>query len=164
MLKREWARASRGGSPLALIMIDADFFKNYYDEHGHQAGDNLLQRIGAALMANVRYGTHLAARYREGEFAILIPGDAGEEAMRVAERIRRTLSSLCHENAISDVHLSFGLASIVPRQEEGHPALVAAADGALYCAKKLGRNRAEIARSSADQSNVNAWSTHDQAA
>jgi len=142
---REWRRARRDRTALALVMCDADLFKTYNDRYGHQAGDQLLQAIGLAMNQSVRRGTDLAARYGGDEFAILLPGTSAEGGARVAEQIRISLAEICDQQGIARLQLSIGVASLVPKAGEDQAALLAAADKALYRAKELGRDRVEVA-------------------
>lgn len=150
-LAYEWRRAMRSRAPVALLMIDADNFKIYNDGHGHQAGDSLLQTIAASIAANVKRPSDLGARYGGDEFAVLLPDTSLEDAAALAERIREDLMVRCSANEIQrgNAQLSIGVASLVPCAEAKHRDLVAAADKALYQAKRLGRNRSELAETDA---------------
>ena len=142
-LAREWRRAQRERQPLALMMLDADLFKEYNDQHGHQAGDRLLQTIGQAMAASIKRATDLATRYGGDEFSILLPGTPIEGATRVAERVRDCLTELCLAKGVTEAKLSIGVAAVVPEPGETHGVLLAAVDQALYRAKEAGRNRIE---------------------
>ncbi len=146
-LAYEWRRAMRGHAPVALLMIDADNFKPYNDSHGHQAGDRLLQTIAASIAANVKRPSDLGARFGGDEFAVLLPDTSLEDAAALAERIRAALAVLCSADDVrdTDVHLSIGVACLVPGIGANHQDLIAAADKALYQAKHLGRNRIALA-------------------
>ena len=144
-IDREWRRAMREGAHLALVMCDVDLFKSYNDSHGHQAGDKLLQAIGAAMNQCIKRGTDVAARYGGDEFAILLPAASADSSARIAEQVRDRFAELCDQLGIARSHLSIGVASVVPRPEENQSSLMAAADRALYRAKELGRNRIEVA-------------------
>jgi diguanylate cyclase (GGDEF)-like protein len=144
-IEHEWRRASRERTSLALVMCDADLFKSYNDRNGHQAGDMLLQAIGAAMNQSIRRGADIVARYGGDEFAILLPSTAGEGAAIVAEKVRSRLIEVCDQQGIPRSHLSIGIASAVPDRAEDQSSLIAAADRALYLAKELGRDRIEFA-------------------
>jgi diguanylate cyclase (GGDEF)-like protein len=147
----EWRRAMRGRNPVALLMIDADNFKVYNDSHGHQAGDKLLQAIAASIRTSVTRPSDLGARFGGDEFAVLLPDTSLEDAAALAERIRADLMIHCNAGDVrhGDVRLSIGVACLAPGTGRKHPDLVAAADKALYQAKRLGRNRTELAETDA---------------
>ncbi len=163
-LAHEWWRAVRESSPIALLMIDADHFKRLNDQHGHQAGDRILQSVGAALTANARPGIDLAARYGGDEFALLLPGHTAEQARRVAEGVRDTFRRTCHDRSAPETGLSIGVSSITPSPHDMAAALVAAADEALYRAKELGRDRIELSEGPIDPARLLIWSTRRRAA
>jgi diguanylate cyclase (GGDEF)-like protein len=146
VLDRQWRLAARTSSPLALLMIDSDYFKLYNDTFGHQAGDRLLMQIGQAIAVSLKRAGDFGARYGGDEFAVLLPGSSLEEAAAVAQQIRHTFVSACHAEGISARYsrLSIGVGSLVPAAGGHMRDLVAAADEALYRAKELGRNRTEM--------------------
>jgi diguanylate cyclase (GGDEF)-like protein len=140
-LALEWRRAERVGDPLALILLDIDDFKAINDGHGHQAGDDVLRKVGEVLAASVRQ-IDLAARYGGEEFAVVVPETDLDGALDLAERLRKALESeeieLQNGTRLS-VTASFGAA--VKGDLPGGEKLVAAADKALYEAKRAGKNR-----------------------
>jgi diguanylate cyclase (GGDEF)-like protein len=144
-LLREWSRGMRGGTPLSLLMCDVDFFKQYNDLYGHQAGDECLKSVGAILKESARRPADMAARYGGEEFAVILPDTETTGALLVAEEIRQGLEALAipHGNSeIGLVTLSIGAACTVPRRESGSAEkLLGDADLALYRAKQSGRNR-----------------------
>jgi diguanylate cyclase (GGDEF)-like protein len=150
-LAYEWRRAMRSRAPVALLMIDADNFKFYNDAHGHQAGDGLLKTIAASIAANVKRPSDVGARYGGDEFAVLLPETSLGDAATLAARIREDLIVRCGADELQrgNAKLSIGVASLVPGAETKHRDLVAAADKALYQAKRLGRNRTELAETDA---------------
>ena len=111
-IQREWRRAAREKSPLALLMIDTDHFKSYNDRNGHQGGDRLLQAIGVAMNHSVRRGTDVAARYGGDEFAILLPGTSAEGAAEIARLVREQFAATCGDWRIPPSGLSMGIASL----------------------------------------------------
>jgi len=141
-IEHEWQRALRHRSPLSLLMIDADHFKAYNDTHGHQAGDQVLVGIAICISDSVRRATDCAARYGGEEFAVLLPGLAAAEAMKVAETIRQKVLVWSEGNAST---VSVGIASVTPTAAMDWAMLVQAADKALYAAKAAGRNRCLLA-------------------
>lgn len=142
VIAREWRRA-RQSEPLALLMIDADFFKTFNDMFGHQAGDQVLVRIAVCIDDAVQRSGDCAARYGGEEFAVLLCGLSTDAALVVAEAIRSQVEVLSVEKWATTV--SIGVASVIPTASLQPSDLVAAADRALYEAKGLGRNRCVVA-------------------
>jgi len=145
-LEEEWRRASRDSAPLSLLMIDLDHFKAYNDRYGHQAGDECLQVITQDMKVRLRRPGDFLARYGGEEFVVLLPDTYVRGAAVVAEDLRRRTMALALEHDASPdaqvVTLSIGVAEALPSSEGAGPAaLVAAADRALYDAKRGGRNR-----------------------
>lgn len=143
-LVSEWQRERRDRLPLSLVMIDVDHFKRYNDTYGHPAGDECLRRVAGALDDVVFRPGDLLARYGGEEFAIILPTTDLAGATIVAERAREAVGNLAiaHEAGEAGVvTLSMGVASVVPTPEVGADDLIVAADGALYRAKREGRNR-----------------------
>jgi diguanylate cyclase (GGDEF)-like protein len=141
----EWGRARRDGTPLSLIMVDVDCFKNYNDHYGHQAGDACLQQIARSLRGIPQRPADLVARFGGEEFVVLLPSTAQEDAAGLAERMRSAIADLQIPHATSrvgpGVTASFGVAAMHPLGNQPASDLVAAADAALYEAKENGRNR-----------------------
>ncbi len=129
-LVREIARAERDGSLLCVAMLDLDHFKRYNDEHGHQAGDRLLKEATAAWQVRLRL-TDVLARYGGEEFTLALPGCDPQAALTLIERLR----SATPEGQT----VSAGLAHWL--DGESADSLVGRADGALYEAKRAGRDR-----------------------
>lgn len=142
-LKRMLAQASRGGTPLALVMLDLDHFKQLNDAHGHDAGDQALAAVGHALTSTLRT-SDLAARSGGEEFSVLLPETPLEGALAVAEQMRAAIAAI--ELPIPGVRLtaSFGVAVLGVHASDADT-LARVADRALYAAKRAGRNRVEIA-------------------
>lgn len=146
-LQKEWYRALRDGTPLGLLMIDIDRFKQLNDLFGHQTGDGFLARVGRIIRDNVRRAGDMAARYGGEEFAVVLPGTAATGALEMAELIRRAVASADFSAVVEGnypVSVSIGVAATVPLAGAGATALVHNADAALYQAKRNGRNRVEI--------------------
>ena len=143
-LMREHRQAKRKEKNLALVMIDVDRFKALNDRYGHLAGDDCLRKVAAGLLAVLRRPGDLAARYGGEEFAALLPDTDEEGAARVAERIRTAVFGLAIEHDASPsnfVTISAGVASLNEiKCENEAETLVRAADQALYCAKRNGRD------------------------
>lgn len=144
-IEREWRRAARDGSPLALLMIDVDHFKRYNDLYGHQAGDTVLAATGAAMLLCIRRGTDVAARYGGDEFVMLLPDTTQFGALQVAKYLRERFADGCAAREVALSGLSIGVAAFVPQVGQPLAALIEASDEALYHAKAMGRNRTEAA-------------------
>jgi diguanylate cyclase (GGDEF)-like protein len=143
-LESEWLRAKRQKSPISLIMIDADGFKAYNDQHGHQAGDAALASIAQCIANGPRHGSDITARYGGEEFAVLLPNHTVEGAAAVAEEIRASILSLRAQQLgrpDATPTISAGVASMIPLPGLSPADLVKSADLALYEAKRQGRDR-----------------------
>jgi diguanylate cyclase (GGDEF)-like protein len=140
-LEKEIARAQRFGEPLALVLADIDDFKRINDRWGHPTGDEVLKAFAATLHGSVRE-IDLAGRWGGEEFALLLPGTDLDGGHELAERVRRTLEAqevIAPDGEVVRVTASFGVASFP--EAESQERLVAASDGALYEAKRTGKNR-----------------------
>jgi len=137
MFPLQVVRLLREGRRGALIMADADRFKDLNDRHGHAVGDAALRRIGKAILAGLRPGD-LLARYGGEEFAALVADADEDAAMDIADRLRREVSASASEGA-PQCTMSLGVAQIA--SHEPFEALVKRADAALFRAKQAGRNR-----------------------
>ncbi len=146
-LAAEWSRAKRHRSPLALLLIDADHFKAYNDHYGHLAGDACLRAIAQAVAGVPGRATDLVARYGGEEFAVLLPGSDAAGARTTAEAVREKIWGLHLAHGFNEdlgrVTVSIGAVSMVPDGEIAAE-LIAAADLALYQAKRGGRNRVAL--------------------
>ena len=143
-LAEEVSRAVRHQMPLALLVVDIDHFKAYNDHYGHPAGDVCLRQVAAVLSQCAARPTDLVARLGGEEFAVLLPHQGGADAMQVAERCVRAVEAAAIAHAGSSIapHLtvSIGVAQSIETAHDG-AALLAAADAALYAAKRQGRSR-----------------------
>jgi diguanylate cyclase (GGDEF)-like protein len=142
----EWRRCARAGVPLSVIMIDIDHFKLYNDHYGHQAGDDCLQQISAAMKGCASRPQDLLARYGGEEFILLLPQEGAEGTKVVAARILDAVRklNLPHDASPSAPHvsISMGLATALPPLDtHDASAVIRAADARLYRAKQTGRNR-----------------------
>ncbi len=150
-LQAEWCRAARERAPLALLLIDVDFFKRYNDRYGHPAGDECLCMIAAALQRTLRAPPDVAARFGGEEFVAILPGATDAVAREVGQRVCKAViaTGMRHQDSpFGAVTVSVGAASLSPVDGEGWKALVDGADGALYRAKNAGRNRVRCASDS----------------
>jgi diguanylate cyclase (GGDEF)-like protein len=129
--------------PIALLLIDADYFKVFNDSFGHQAGDHALIAIAGCISAAAKRAGDCAARYGGEEFAVLLPGASERDAIEVAETIRRMVEGVPADPA--QLSVSIGIASMRPLVTMEWTELVEAADKALYAAKAAGRNQCVVA-------------------
>jgi diguanylate cyclase (GGDEF)-like protein len=143
-LLREFNRCAVEGKPLALIILDVDFFKKYNDEHGHPAGDECLKTVAGCINNGRRRTQDLAARMGGEEFAILLPDTGLRGAIAVAESVRKTVAARTMHHLRDNPHsvtVSCGVHAVVPTLNMAPADLIDAADRALYLAKTTGRNR-----------------------
>ncbi|MCP5277744.1 MAG: diguanylate cyclase [Thiobacillus sp.] len=158
VLVLEWRRALRNQSPLSLLMVDIDHFKQFNDTYGHLIGDDCLRQVAQALHHCLKRAGDFVARYGGEEFAAILAntgsGDAQDLAEQLCQQVRKLAIPHGSSPTASVVTLSVGLASYCPKQYEGicasarelaYPAepsiLLRGADQALYLAKQQGRNR-----------------------
>jgi diguanylate cyclase (GGDEF)-like protein len=146
-LHAELARSERHKRPMAVLMVDVDFFKKVNDSMGHPAGDELLRRMAEVLGKDLRQ-TDLIARYGGEEFGVLLPETTKSEALQVAERMRGAVEDKLNGSQMNwpgRVTVSIGVATF-PEDGRAAEQLLLAADQALYIAKRQGRNRVVGAR------------------
>ncbi len=138
-LTRRIAEWNRNGTTLSLILLDIDYFKNFNDRYGHQAGDAVLRAVADVLKTTIRE-TDLVARYGGEEFAVVLSDTSIERTKEVAERIRSLIESarFPFNGLILQLTVSAGFAQI--RAGEDTTAFVQRADAALYSSKESGRN------------------------
>ncbi len=144
VLAIEWSRAERIQQPLALAMLDIDWFKIYNDQYGHQAGDECLRRVATILTASVCRTGDLVARYGGEEFVFIAPATSAEHAMVMAHKVRENLEALGIPHAASRfgcVTASIGIAAMIPGEGDTAEMLLKAADDAMYRAKTQGKNQ-----------------------
>ena len=143
---REVKRSERDELPLALIMIDVDHFKNYNDEYGHLAGDQVLITVADAIRSPLR-PNDLVARFGGEEFAVLLPETTVSNAELIAERLRDHVAKadpgVLDNKQLPAITISLGIAGRQPGYSLDM--MIAAADVAMYHAKRNGRNRVEVA-------------------
>jgi len=148
-LLQEMQRSDRHGEPLAFAMLDLDSFKPINDQYGHVLGDKVLRAVGNVIAKSVRV-SDIAARYGGDEFGVILVQTPPEGAMRVCERLLRAISELILQDESGKncrVTASLGLAYYPADDVETPEDLVHSADGALYGAKRSGKNRYSAVRS-----------------
>jgi diguanylate cyclase (GGDEF)-like protein len=144
VLAEEWNRSLRQGYSMAVLMIDADYFKAYNDCYGHQAGDRCLQTIAATIKAHVHRPGDLTARYGGEEFCVVLSECPLEGAQNVAREIHQAIETLNlpHQNSVyARITVSIGVAATIPAHNQSALELLKKADLALYRAKADGRNQ-----------------------
>jgi len=141
-LQRRWQAALSERTPVLLMLIDVDHFKQFNDHYGHGAGDDCLRRIGAALHTEFAQSGQLAARVGGEEFALLLDsGDAAEHAQRLLRVVHALAIPHAHSATAAHVSVSAGAIECLPAAYDSPRALLEAADQLLYQAKREGRNR-----------------------
>ncbi len=140
LIASEVTRHSRYGGVLSIIILDLDSFKLYNDTYGHLAGDKLLHQIGSVMKKSIR-GSDQAFRYGGDEFSILLPNTSLDAALQVSERVRKKIAADIKSNHVP-VTASLGLATW-PADGISATDVIAAADSALYLAKRNGGNRSQ---------------------
>ena len=145
-----FSHSCRYDRPLAVAMLDVDHFKKINDERGHQAGDEVLQRVASILRRCTR-STDLVARYGGEEFVIVLPETPLFESLQVGEKIRASIAA-----DPLGVTASIGIAALPHSQFSTAESMIAAADEALYRAKRNGRNRVEFEKRTSDERSLGA--------
>ena len=145
-LPRELERCRRYAVPLSMLMCDIDHFKEINDNHGHAAGDEVLQQFVARAQKLIRSNSDWVARYGGEEFLIVLPETGHTGAMAVAEKIRDAICAAPFETRMGETTItaSFGVASTAPNGPDSAlktDALIKCADECLYRSKQAGRNR-----------------------
>ncbi len=145
VLTKEWRRMQRSHLPIALLMIDIDFFKLYNDNYGHAQGDECLKQIANAINGCIHRSHDLAARYGGEEFACILPETDLNGAAIVADTVLNAVRNckILHEcSEISNtVTVSIGCFSMIPENNNDCNILITEADQLLYKSKESGRNR-----------------------
>ena len=153
-LVQEWKRAVRAHTPLALLLLDADWFKPFNDLYGHQEGDDVLRKIAACMQRLIRRPADLGARYGGEEFVVLLPNADLQGASAAAALICDGVAALDikHDGSVlGRVTVSIGVASMRPQLGDDECELVRRADQALYDAKRSGRGRVVADQGCAEQ-------------
>jgi diguanylate cyclase (GGDEF)-like protein/PAS domain S-box-containing protein len=145
-LKREVVRSRRQRQPFGLIMIDIDYFKQFNDTFGHEAGDRVLREIGHFLQRNIR-SSDIACRYGGEEFLLILQDAFLEDTRKRAEQLRAGVKQLqveYHDQVLDTITISVGVACFPDHGLTGE-AVIQAADEVLYQAKRTGRDRVTVA-------------------
>ena len=153
-LQKEFARAKRVHAPLALLVVDIDFFKRVNDTYGHPSGDAVLAAVAHELVMQVREADTVA-RVGGEEFAVILPGTDLDGACVLAERMREEVSKLSIALPVRksiSVNVSIGVASTEVTDGQTSGMLYACADKALYTAKETGRNKVAVGYLSQEES------------
>jgi diguanylate cyclase (GGDEF)-like protein len=145
-LGRSWRRGARREQPMALLMLDIDFFKGVNDHHGHSYGDECLVAIARLMREHARRPDDIVARLGGEEFVLLLPDTESRGAASIARRMQESVEALGVTNKASPfdqkLTVSIGVGSVnQPRSGVDPTMLVDCADQALYDAKHQGRNR-----------------------
>ena len=146
ILEREVRRATRASQSLGILMIDLDHFKNFNDTYGHDAGDAVLRETGASLTKGIR-AEDFVCRFGGEEFVVILPTANVEAACARAERLRlkmKELTVLHQGKSMGMLTISVGVA-VFPEHGSSPKELMAAADAALYEAKRNGRDQIAVA-------------------
>ncbi|MGY6246067.1 diguanylate cyclase [Bosea thiooxidans] len=141
-LTAEWRRSLRTGTPLSVLMIDVDHFKQYNDAHGHLAGDDVLKQVAGVIQNGAARSTDLAARFGGEEFVVILTDVSQAGAAYVAERLVQSVRDLNISHGSGRVTVSVGVATAFPQPQSEPDLLLNAADLALFDAKNAGRDRA----------------------
>ena len=152
-LVQEWKRAVRAHTPVALLLLDADWFKPFNDLYGHQEGDDVLRKIAGCIQRLIRRPADLGARYGGEEFVVLLPDTDLQGAAAAAALICDGVAALGikHDgSALGRVTISVGVASVRPQPGDDESQLVRRADQALYEAKRSGRGRVVLDQGAAE--------------
>lgn len=141
----EWKRAARNQVPISLLIVDIDWFKEFNDRFGHQAGDACLRRVATTLADSLNRPGDLVARYGGEEFAVVLPDTDERGAHFVGERLRRRVEGLAirHPKSLVSpyVTISVGVTTRRPTKNDDPGEMITSADNALYRGKNTGRNR-----------------------
>jgi two-component system, cell cycle response regulator len=160
MMERDFDRAMRIGTPLSIALADIDHFKAINDTHGHQAGDAVLIEVAQRMAGEIRSYEGIG-RYGGEEFLCVISDCDDMGASLFAERVRSSVaaSGVHISGAILPVTISIGVASTCQFHNPTPEMLIRFADEAMYCAKRAGRNRVEIAAVTPDEAGKPSCST-----
>ncbi|RMD45580.1 GGDEF domain-containing protein [Candidatus Pacearchaeota archaeon] len=141
IFEMELEKAKRGKQKLSLLILDIDFFKKLNDKYGHLIGDSVLIELAKTLQSNLRK-YDILARFGGEEFVILLPETSGKRAVKVAERLRKSL----HKNpTLKKFNITISIGATEYKQKDSQKRMFSRADKALYSSKKNGRNQTTLA-------------------
>ena len=143
-LNAAWCKALLEQTPVSILLLDVDNFKDYNDSYGHQQGDAALKAVADSSLQALRRHDDFAARCGGEEFVFLLPGAHIEGALEVAERVRKHIEMTViptEGGATSKITVSIGVNSVIPNADSTITDFIHKADRALYNAKKSGRNK-----------------------
>jgi len=147
-LQKEWHRMQRSHLPIALLMIDIDFFKSYNDNYGHAQGDECLKQVAGAISGCIHRSHDIAARYGGEEFGCILPETDLKGAVTLADSILNAVRNCKiphgYSNVTNIVTVSIGCFCMVPESKDKCNVFIAEADQLLYKSKESGRNRVTI--------------------
>lgn len=149
ILELEWENARRHRQPLALLVLDIDYFKPYNDTYGHVQGDECLRFVAKLLSGAATRSRDFFGRFGGEEFVFILPDTDLMSARKVAERCREliTKENIPHAGAPDGIlSISLGVGALIPGKEDSSVSFVEAVDRLLYQAKQEGRNRAVVQR------------------
>jgi diguanylate cyclase (GGDEF)-like protein len=141
-LEKEWRRAKRQGYEISMLLLDVDHFKRVNDTYGHLAGDECLAAIATKVNQLFNRPSDVVARYGGEEFVVVLPYISGDNALRLAERLRKNIekSTFSADGHDLQVTVSIGVATALPNDELRPRDLIDWSDSVLYAAKLAGRN------------------------
>ena len=141
-----WSQSVRDGSSVTVLMLDIDHFKAFNDRYGHQAGDDCLRRVAAAVRGTARRPLDVVARYGGEELIAVLPGSDRAHGTQLASELVAAVSALgiAHAGSATRPHvtISVGVVTVEVKREPSHESAIRLADRALYAAKEQGRDRA----------------------
>lgn len=145
VLEEEWKRSMREYTPVSLVMVDLDFFKDYNEKFGQQMADVCLYSVSKIISGQLKRAADFIARYGGEEFAVVLPNTNAENARLLAERIRRSVEEARIQSAKDSVSpwvtISVGVATTTAEFNQSSSVLIKTADQAMYKSKQSGRNR-----------------------
>ncbi|NEO83844.1 MAG: diguanylate cyclase [Spirulina sp. SIO3F2] len=148
ILTMEWERHCHLGTKLSLIICDIDYFKQFNDTYGHQAGDDCLRQVAQVLKQETQADGGIAARYGGEEFVIVLPNTDSTAAIAIAQKLRGAISAkqIPHRSSLVKpiVSMSFGIATVYPNQSNNPDQIIGVADKALYQSKREGRDGVKL--------------------